>query len=430
MVKTAGRWQSCSTTSPGEGGCAFRGARLALQPIVDAAHLVHGPIVCQGHSWDTRPTASTGPTLHRLTLSTDLGELDVIFGGERRLTEAIDDIMGQFDPPAVFVYQTCVPAMSGDDIAAVCKTASARWERPIIPVEAPGLAGGKFTGVRIAGAALLDRVIGTREPATSTPTDVVLVGDYNVRGEVTRITRLLDSIGVRVVASIPGDGRLADIARAHRARLVISHCSQSFSEFGAKLGECFNIPHLETSFYGARNVSTALRAIVIRLVEHGAPATLLEQTEVTIGKYERKLQERLMPIRPMLAARRVLLITGGVKTWSLAQTLRELGMIVVGVTAHKTSERDRRRLAAELPSESLLFEGVPDGLLSRDAVDVVLGGGVTRYAAAAARIPWVEINHERRIALTCYDGVLELADAVATAMANPIWLQLQGAAPW
>ena len=47
------------------GGCAFDGAKIALQPIVDVAHLVHGPIACEGNSWDNRHSASSGPTTYR-----------------------------------------------------------------------------------------------------------------------------------------------------------------------------------------------------------------------------------------------------------------------------------------------------------------------------------------------------------------------------
>ena len=36
------------------GGCAFDGAKIALQPLTDVAHLVHGPIACEGNSWDNR----------------------------------------------------------------------------------------------------------------------------------------------------------------------------------------------------------------------------------------------------------------------------------------------------------------------------------------------------------------------------------------
>ncbi|MBB4199328.1 hypothetical protein CCR94_21450 [Rhodoblastus sphagnicola] len=104
---------TCVSNKPVPGGCAFRGAKLALQPITDALHLVHGPMVCQGHGWDSRPTMSAGSTLHRLALSTDIGELDIVFGGDARLTKALDALVARHDPPAIFVYQTCLPGMSG-----------------------------------------------------------------------------------------------------------------------------------------------------------------------------------------------------------------------------------------------------------------------------------------------------------------------------
>ena len=47
------------------GGCAFDGAKIALQPITDVAHLVHGPIACEGNSWDNRHAASSGPHIYR-----------------------------------------------------------------------------------------------------------------------------------------------------------------------------------------------------------------------------------------------------------------------------------------------------------------------------------------------------------------------------
>ena len=105
------------------GGCAFDGAKIALQPITDAAHLVHGPIACEGSSWDNRNSSSSGSKLYRTSFTTDLSENDIIFGGEKRLYRSIREIIEKYDPPAVFVYQTCVPAMTGDDINAVCKKA-------------------------------------------------------------------------------------------------------------------------------------------------------------------------------------------------------------------------------------------------------------------------------------------------------------------
>ena len=53
------------------GGCAFDGAKIALQPITDVAHLVHGPIACEGNSWDNRSAKSSGSKLYRTGFTTD-----------------------------------------------------------------------------------------------------------------------------------------------------------------------------------------------------------------------------------------------------------------------------------------------------------------------------------------------------------------------
>jgi len=63
--------------------CVFCGSRVVLYPIVDALHLIHGPIGCAVYTWDIRGALSSGPELHRLSFSTDLREKEVIFGGEK-----------------------------------------------------------------------------------------------------------------------------------------------------------------------------------------------------------------------------------------------------------------------------------------------------------------------------------------------------------
>jgi Nitrogenase molybdenum-iron protein, alpha and beta chains len=119
----------CAKPKPGAtaGGCAFDGAQIALLPIVDVAHIVHGSIACAGSAWDNRGTRSTGPELFKLGMTTDLTEQDVIMGsGEKRLFHGIKQAIETYQSAAVFVYNTCVPALIGDDIGAVCKAAAER----------------------------------------------------------------------------------------------------------------------------------------------------------------------------------------------------------------------------------------------------------------------------------------------------------------
>ena len=84
--------------------CVFCGSRVVLYPIADALHLIHGPIGCAVYTWDIRGALSSGPELHRSSFSTDLQELDVIFGGEKKLEKALNELIDKHHPKAAFVY--------------------------------------------------------------------------------------------------------------------------------------------------------------------------------------------------------------------------------------------------------------------------------------------------------------------------------------
>ena len=99
----------CAKPKPGAtaGGCSFDGAQIALLPIADVAHIVHGPIACAGSSLDNRGTRSSGVTLYKIGMTTDRSETDVVMGrGEKRLFHAIKQAIDSYSPSAVFIYNT------------------------------------------------------------------------------------------------------------------------------------------------------------------------------------------------------------------------------------------------------------------------------------------------------------------------------------
>jgi nitrogenase molybdenum-iron protein alpha/beta subunit len=109
--KCGGGGGGCSdsaTPCAPSGSCAFDGAKVVLQPITDAVHLVHGPIACEGNSWDYRPTSSSGPRQYRAGLTTDLSEVALVMGSEKHLYESMRQIAERHTPAAIFVYSTCV----------------------------------------------------------------------------------------------------------------------------------------------------------------------------------------------------------------------------------------------------------------------------------------------------------------------------------
>jgi len=432
----------CARLKPGAtaGGCSFDGAQIALLPIADVAHIIHGSIACAGSSWDNRGTRSSGPALYRLGLTTDLTEQDVIMGrSEKRLFHAIKQAIDSYQPPAVFVYNTCVPALTGDDVAAVCKAAQARWGTPVVPVDAAGFYGTKNLGNRIAGETMVRYVCGTREPDPLPPGieapgfrihDVNLIGEYNIAGELWHVLPLFDELGIRVLCTLSGDARFHEVQTMHRAEVNMMVCSKAMINVARKLQEAYGTPWFEGSFYGVRDVSQALRDFA-RLIDD---PDLASRTDALIAREETAIAAELAPWRERLRGRKALLYTGGVKSWSVIAALQDLGMEVVATGTRKSTEDDKARIRELMGEDARMIEdGNPRGLLDlveEKRVDVLIAGGRNMYTAIKARVPFLHINQEREFAYAGYRGMLELARQLCQTIESPVWEAARRPAPW
>lgn len=432
----------CARPKPGAtaGGCSFDGAQIALLPIADVAHIVHGPISCAGSSWDNRGTRTTGPALYRTGMTTDLTEQDVIMGrGEKRLFHAIKQAIDDHAPAAVFVYATCVTALIGDDMAAVCKDAAARWGVPVVPVDCAGFYGTKNLGNRIAGEAILEHVIGTREPdpvpeAARRPGikvhDVTLIGEYNIAGEFWHVAPLFDELGLRIIGTLSGDARFREVQTMHRAEASMVVCAKALLNVARKVEQKWGVPWFEGSFYGVADTSAALREFARLLGD----ADLTARTEAVIAREEAAARAALAPWRERLAGRRVLLYTGGVKSWSVVSALQDLGMEVVATGTKKSTEEDKARIRELMGEDARMIEdGSPKALLSayKDyRADILIAGGRNLYTALKARIPFLDINQEREFGYAGYAGMVELARQLALSIESPVWEKVRRPAPW
>ncbi|WP_305041594.1 nitrogenase iron-molybdenum cofactor biosynthesis protein NifE [Geoalkalibacter sp.] len=430
---SATKKSACNTQTPGAttGGCAFEGAQIALFPFADAAHLVHGPITCLGASWETRatPTSHTGRDLTQMGFTTAVTTNDVVFGGEDKLREAIDYLMEHYAPAAIFVYATCVTALIGDDIDAVCRQAQAKYGIPMVPVHAPGFVGSKNLGSRLGGEAALASLVGTLEPETTTPFDINLIGEYNVTGDMWQYTPLLEELGIRVLATLSGDGRIPAIRSAHRAKLNVIVCAKSLISLTRKMQEQFGIPFISLSFYGKRDTSSGLLAIAEALGD----TELLARTRRLIAREEAALDEKLRPYRALFQGKKAILNTGGNKSWSIASALQDLGIEVVATSVRKATEADREKAREYLGEKGILMTnpGAEQArIIDQTRADLLLAGGRSLYTAIKKRIAFIDVNQEKKKSYGGYQGLLNLAEDVKNALENPVFRIVATRAPW
>ncbi|NTW29152.1 MAG: nitrogenase iron-molybdenum cofactor biosynthesis protein NifN [Coriobacteriia bacterium] len=408
--------------SRGGESCAFDGAAIVLMPIADAAHVIHGPISCAGNAWEGRGVHSTAGDFHLRGFTTDVSEMDIVYGAEKKLAETVREVVRREQPKAVFVYSTCVTGLTGEDIDGVCGSLSVELALSVVPVNAPGFVGPKNLGNRIAGEALLEHVIGTAEPTVTTPTDIVIIGEYNVGGDLDLIEPLLDECGIRVLSRITGNATFEEVRHAHRARLSVLVCSRALINVAVGLQRGWAVPYLEVSFFGATEIVRSLRSIAeaLELVSPEAVG-VRQRVEEVIARRQEELDERLAPYVGALKGKRAILYSGGVKSWSMASALTDLGIEILAVGTKKSSAEDEEKVKQVLGSGVRLIENISPAIIRKimaeERGDLLVAGGRNRYLAAKEGWPFVDVNQERETAYAGFEGLVNLARDLSASVA-------------
>jgi nitrogenase molybdenum-cofactor synthesis protein NifE len=401
--------------------CVFCGSRVVLYPIADALHIVHGPIGCASYTWDIRGALSSGPELHRLSFSTDMQELDVVHGGEKKLHAALCELIDAHQPKAAFVYATCIVGVIGDDVEAVCKRVSLEKGIPVLAVHSEGFKGTKKDGYKAACDALL-QLIGTAPVEDVRPMSINILGEFNLAGETWMLRKYYERMGVQVVSCITGDGRIDDIRRAHGAALNVVQCSGSMTHLAKQLKEKYGIPFIRVSYFGVEDMSKSLYDVA----RHFKNKEMLKLTQDMV----REELERIMPViadyRKVLEGKRAAIYVGGAfKAFSLVAALRLLGMTTVMVGS-QTGNKDDYEQLRELCDEGTIIADDSNPLelssfLEEKDVDVFIGGVKERPIAYKLGIGFCDHNHERKEALAGFEGMVNFAKEVYSSVMSPVW---------
>jgi nitrogenase molybdenum-cofactor synthesis protein NifE len=401
--------------------CVFCGSRVVLYPVADALHLIHGPVGCAAYTWDIRGALSSGPQLHRMSFSTDLREKDVIYGGEPKLYQALTQLIDHYQPKAAFVYSTCIVGVIGDDVAAICRRVEAEKGLPVLPVHSEGFKGTKKDGYQAACTALF-QLVGTGSTDTISPLSLNTLGDFSIAGETWLIRRYYERMGIQVVATITGDGRVDDIRRAHGAALNVVQCSGSMTHLARMMEDRYGIPSLRVSYFGLEDMSRALYDVAA----HFGDPRLQQRAEDLVREEVGAILPDLRRYKKALRGKRAAVYTGGAfKAFSLVRSLRTLGMKTV-LAGSQTGNRDDYRLLRELCDEDTVLVDDTNPLelakfVQEKGVDLLIGGVKERPIAYKLGIGFCDHNHERKIGLAGFEGMREFAREVYSTVMSPVW---------
>jgi len=417
---------SCETHSlagsVSQRACVFCGSRVVLYPITDALHLVHGPIGCAAYTWDIRGSLSSGDRLYRLSFCTDLREKNVIFGGEKKLYSSLIELIDKYKPKAAFVYSTCIIGIIGDDVEAICKKVSEEKGIQVLPVHSEGFRGTKKDGYKAACEAVF-KLLGKKPIDGISKYSINILGEFNLAGEAWIIKKYYERIGVEVVSTISGDGKVDEISKAHGAKLNVVQCSGSMTYLAKMMKEKYGIPYIRVSYFGIEDMSAALYDVAKHF---GDNKEILEQTKELVKEEISEIYPKLKKYKNALTGKKAAIYVGGAfKAFSLIKALRHLGMKVV-LAGSQTGTKEDYELLRELCDEGTIIvdDSNPVELskfIIEKGADLFIGGVKERPMALKLGIGFCDHNHERKIPLAGYEGMLNFAKEVYASVLSPVW---------
>ncbi|MDD3078357.1 MAG: nitrogenase iron-molybdenum cofactor biosynthesis protein NifE [Paludibacter sp.] len=400
--------------------CVFCGSRVVLYPIVDALHLIHGPIGCAAYTWDIRGSLSSGPELHRLSFSTDLQERDVIFGGENKLYDSLIELIDAHNPKAAFIYTTCIVGVIGDDVERICRQVEKEKNIPVIPVQAPGFQGSKKDGYKVACEAIF-KLVGTADKPTPKKS-INILGDFNLAGELWILLEYYKKMGVHVNATITGDGRIDDIRNAQNAGLNVVQCSGSMIHLAKMMKEKYGTPFMRVSYFGIEDMSDALYDVARFFKDDDMMAKARQLVKEEISR----LMPELAWYKERLTGKKAAIYVGGAfKAISLVKALRLIGVQSV-IVGSQTGTPEDYELIKKLCDEGTIIvdDSNPVELshfVKEKHADIFIGGVKERPIAHKIGLGFCDHNHERKEPLAGYEGMMNFAKEIYATAMSPVW---------
>ena len=423
-------------------GCQLNLSLSILNSLRDAVIIVHAPIGCGGSSGSS---AGINKNFQKLRdsgakalrwINTNLGDNEVVNGGEANLREAVLHAEKEFRPSAIIIVNSCVPAIIGDDIDSVVFQLQKEVRARLVPIHCEGFK------TKIPASAydsvyhgILRNLIEPSEQQL--PYKDLLIPDYleelkekqrlsrtvNLlntasmsRADEAELTRLLRALDLNLNI-LPCYAHPDDFQRVNEAALNVCICATHDDYFVEHLKEKYGTPYILRSIPIGVKYTNQWILDIARFFELEEAAQLLIETE------NKELEQAIVPYREVLKGKRVLIGGGEIRVMATAELFNYLGMEVAGLRVqHYDQFADE--LLNDFPDNEVLFNvatGQPfeqANLLEKLKPDIYIGHTGANGLAAKHGVPTLPVFQPSNIFMG-YSGVFEFARRIARKLKNP-----------
>jgi nitrogenase molybdenum-iron protein alpha chain len=332
-------------------GCTYAGCRgVVIGPMHDVLHITHGPIGCSFYSWQTRRNlARPHPdqiNFLQYSMTTDMMEDEVIFGGEKKLAAAIREAYRIFKPKAIAVYATCPVGLIGDDIHTVCRLAREELGINVFGFSCEGYKGvSQSAGHHIANNGVFKHMVGLNDTPDEGEFRINVFGEYNIGGDAWEIDSLLKKCGIHVTATLSGDISYEQVTRCHTADLNVVQCHRSINYMAEMMEVKYGIPWIKVNFIGASGSVKSLR----KIARYFDSKKLTDRVEEVIAQELAALRPVQAEVKARCQGKTAALFVGGSRAHHYQDLFKDIGMITVAA-GYEFAHRDDYEGRQVLPS--------------------------------------------------------------------------------
>ena len=229
-------------------------------------------------------------------------------------------------------------------------------------------------------------------------------------------------MGVHVAATLTGDGRVNDIRSCHGVKLNVVQCSGSMMHIAKWMKDTYGIPFIRASYFGIEDVSRALYDVA----EFFGDDTVVERTRDLVRQEVKAILPQLSLWRSALEGRKAAIYTGGAfKAFSLVRSLRTLGVKTV-IVGSQTGNQEDYELLRELCDEGTVLIDDTNPLelqkfIRETGADLLIGGVKERPIAHKLGLGFCDHNHERKLPLAGFEGMVHFGREVYASLQSPVW---------
>ncbi len=334
-------------------GCTYAGCKgVIMGPTRDIVNLVHGPIGCSFYAWLTRrnqtdpgPEGPDGENFMNYCFSTDMQDQDIIFGGEKKLEQAIQEAYDLFHPKSIAVFATCPVGLIGDDIHTISKQMKEKLgDCNVYAFSCEGYKGvSQSAGHHIANNQVFRHIVGENDKPVKGKYKINLLGEYNIGGDGFEIDRIFKKCGITNISTFSGNSTYEQFATAHQADLNAVMCHRSINYVADMLETKFGIPWVKVNFIGAEATAKSLRKIAAYFEDQ----ELVDKVEAVIAEEMPEVDAAASDVLSRTGGKTAMMFVGGSRAHHYKELFNELGMKTISAGyefGHRDDYEGRRVL--------------------------------------------------------------------------------------